>query len=70
MEKERWNDKQKIAFVKIQNEILSKMKLKNIEVAEMFTLEDKERVFTLFQFQTQRWIYQLKIKPYYDEEGY
>lgn len=63
---ERFNKKQKIAFVKIQNEILSKMGLSNKEVAEMFTLEDKERSFGLFQFQTSRWINELKIKPYYE----
>lgn len=64
--KERFNEKQKEAFVKIQNEVLSKMGLTNLEVAEMFTLEDKERVFTLFQFQTGRWITELKIQPYYE----
>jgi len=51
-----WNEKQKKAFVRIQNEILSKMGLTNKEVAEMFTLGDMEAVFYLFEFQTSRWI--------------
>ena len=61
------NKKQKEAFIRIQNEVLSKMDITNKEVAEMFTLEDKETVFTVFQFQTGKWINQLKLKPYYEE---
>lgn len=66
---ERFNKKQREAFVRIQNEVLSKMDITNKEVAEMFTLEDKEKTFTLFRFLTPQWITQDKIKPYYDDEN-
>jgi len=64
----KWNEKQKEAFVRIQNEILSKMGLTNLEVAEMFTMSDKNEVFSIFQFMTGKWINELKIEPYYTEE--
>jgi sialic acid synthase SpsE len=49
-----WNKKQKIAFVKIQN-LLAEEGLTNEEVAEMFsTFENKEQVFTHFQFTTSK----------------
>lgn len=51
-----WNDKQKKAFIEIQNRVYSEMDLSNIEVAEMHTLETKEDVFALFQFQTGKWL--------------
>ena len=67
-EADDWTNKQKEAFVKIQNEILSTLELTNMEVAEMFsTFDSKEQVFTLFRFTTSRWITELKIKPYYKE---
>jgi hypothetical protein len=50
-----WNTKQKIAFIKIQN-LLAELGLTNLEVAEMFsTFENKEHVFSHFQFTTSRW---------------
>ncbi len=57
-----WTDKQKKAFVKIQNQVYSKLGLSNQEVAEMHTLTSKENVFALFQFQTGKWISELKLK--------
>ena len=62
----KWNKKQKEAFIRIQNEVLSKIDITNKEVAEMFTLNDKETVFSLFQFSTAKWINELKLKPYYE----
>ena len=57
-----WSDKQKIAFIKIQD-ILSEMDLTNEEVAEMFsTYRDNESVYTLFRFQTRKWMQQLKME--------
>jgi len=51
----KWNTKQKIAFIKIQN-LLAEERLSNEEVAEMFTtFENKEQVYNHFQFTTSRW---------------
>jgi len=56
----KWTNKQKIAFIKIQD-VFVDIGLTNQEVAEMFiTFEDKEQVATMFQFQTGRWMSQLK----------
>ena len=56
-----WSDKQKIAFIKVQD-LLSEMGLSNVEVAEMFsTLDSKESVYTLFTFSTGMWASKLHL---------
>lgn len=51
-----WTDKQKKAFIEIQNRIYNEMGLTNLEVAEMHTIKDRNEVFALFQFNTSRWL--------------
>jgi len=57
-----WSDKQKLAFIKIQD-IFAELSLSNKEVAEMFTsFDDKNSVYTLFSFVTSHWMRELKIE--------
>jgi len=57
-----WNEKQKRAFIKIQD-VLVEIGLTNQEVADMFTtFDNRNDVATLFAFQTGRWARQLKME--------
>lgn len=53
---QEWSEKQKKAFIEIQNRVYTELDLSNQEVAEMHTLKDRNEVFALFQFQTSRWL--------------